>query len=184
MIMYISINPQLSDRYIDCSLVYLQVANEAIGMNRDAFNFDVRSTRLESNDTTINYQGNETHVLMVLVLLDNKQLDDLIHNLLVQQRANFSAISRESLDEIKSAYEDMELESAEYTLYIDDDNNLIRYCLNAEFSLDILGQDAQYNIQMQYDIIDTGDDVILDLPDIQPENSVNYETLLLLNALS
>ena len=170
--------PQLASQYIDCSSAYQLIADEGIGMGMAAFDFDAGSTRLEFDDTTINYQGKETNVLMVMVLLDNQQMTDLIQDLLVRQDISSSALSGEDSDEAADAYKDIQVESAEFALFIDDDNNILGFYVRAVISLDILGQDGEYDIQMHYDVIDTGDAVTLDLPDIQPENVIAYETLL------
>jgi hypothetical protein len=170
--------PQLTSQYIDCSSEYQQITDEGIGTIMAALDFDAGSTQLEYGDTTINYQGNETNVLMVMVQLDDEQLSDLIQNLLVRQNVSYNALSGEDRDEIADEYKTMEVESAEYALFIDDDNNIIRYYVRAVLSLDILGQDSEYDIQMQYDVLATGDSVTVDVPDIQPDNVVQYETLL------
>lgn len=169
--------PQLTSQFIDVTSTYQPSADHQIGINTETFDFDLGSTRFESDDTTIKFNGSETHVLMVLVLLDDQRLNDMIQNLLVQQSAGLSTYTGENLVSAEDIYDDMEIESAEYAFFIDDDNNLIRVYINAVLSHNA-AQYMQYDIKMVYYIIDTGDDVTLDLPDIREDNVISYEALM------
>jgi hypothetical protein len=168
--------PQISTEYMDFSSEYHLIADEGICTSMGVFDFDAGSARFECCDTTITYKGEETDVLMAAVFLNNEQMLNLIRNLLLQQRS-YGALSDEDMDETLDVFQSMEFESADYALFIDGNDNVIRLYISIVLSQKISGQDVELNIQMQYDILETGDAVILNVPGIQPQDAVLYETV-------
>jgi hypothetical protein len=170
--------PQMFDKYIDASSMYGQIMDEGLGMDLSAFDFEVETTELKPEDAIIDYQGKEVKVLKVKVLLNDEQMTKLIKDLFKQQNFSSDTLSGQALNEAASMYESIEIVSAEYTLYIDGGNNVLRYEIAAEFTIEAAGQNMSYDMQMMYDIIDTGDSVKVELPDIKPEDTVTFEELL------
>lgn len=170
--------PQMFDKYIDASSMYGQMMDEGLGMDLSAFDFDVAATELKPEDVTIDYQGKEVKALKVKVLLNDEQMTQLIKDIFRQQNFSSDTLAGQALNEASRMYESINIASAEYTIYIDEGNNVLRFDVAAEFTMQAAGQNMSYDMVMTYDIIDTGDSVKIELPDIEPEDTVTFEELL------
>jgi len=166
--------PEIFSGYIDCSSIYQDSMDTEKGM-LDTLEFDPVAASLSYSDTTIVYQGNKTDVLMVMVILNDKQLTNMIQDLLVQQSVQSGTLSGSDPEQIAKRYEDIKVDSVEYALFIDDDDNILRFYLKASV---LLGESAKTDLIMQFDILDTGDAIAIDFPDVETENVIPYETLL------
>lgn len=169
--------PALIDKYIDASDMLEQVNAEGIGMDLTVFDFDVESTELKTEETTIEFEGKDIDVLKVQVLLNEGQLTDIIQKLFAQQNFSTDAISGQSLDDSASIYESINVESASYTLYIDKSNNIKRYEIDAVFAAEMQGEKATFDMDMEYDIVKTGDSVEVALPEIDPQDIISIDEL-------
>ncbi len=167
--------PQITDQYIDHTSIYPQIASEVLGMDMAALDFDIDSAKLNYSESTITYQDKETDVLMVGVVLNDVQLTELIQTLARQSFSSDTLLVGSS--EAAEIYETLEVESGEYILYLDDEDNILSFFVHAVFSLDVSGQDVRYDMGIRYDIVATGDEVTVELPDIRPEDTISYEAL-------
>jgi len=170
--------PLLTDKYIDASEMKDQMNMEGISKMLSSFDFDVASTKMESEETTINIEGVDTKVLKVKVLLDKDKMKGLIKKIYEQQNFTSDALSGTSQSDVASLYDSLDLQSAEYTLYIDQDNNIKRYEVNAAYSMTVSGDVATISMDMDYDIINTDDKVEVKLPDIDSNDIVKMSDLV------
>jgi archaellum component FlaF (FlaF/FlaG flagellin family) len=170
--------PLLTDKYIDASEMKSQMNMDGISKILSSFDFDVASTKLESEETTINIEGIDTKVLKVKVLLDNDKMKELIKKIYEQQNFSTDALSGTSQSDMATLYDSINLQSAEYTIYIDKDDNIKRYEVNADYSMAVNGEIATISMDMDYDIIRTDNAVEINLPDISSDNMVNMSDLV------
>lgn len=175
ILMYI---PILFDKYIDASEMMDEIDKNAIGMDVSAFDFDVKNTELEPENTKIDFDGNEIDVMKVKVLLEEDELTDIIKKVFEQQNFSSDTLSGQSMQQTASLYESIDLSSAEYTLYIDNNNNIKRYAVDAEFTLDLNGEVALFDMKMIYDLIETGDSIVVEMPDVNQEDIVSMSELM------
>ena len=178
MYMYIGM-PPLLDLYLDASSMYEEMKDE-MAMDMTIFDFDVEHTELEAEKMTIKLDGEETEVLKIKVLLDENQLSDIIKSLFSQMNLGTDTLAGQAMEEATDMYESMEVESAEYTLYIDDNNDVRRYSVSTVFSIDMNGQEAAYDMDMEYDVIETGDSVKVQIPDFPEDQLMDIEDLMMM----
>ncbi len=161
--------PQFSDKYIDVSSEYeQQTSNTFVDMSM--FDFDTDKTSMSFAEDS------KTGSLRVDVKLNDEQMKNLIKKVYAEQNKGSGTISgsNNALDMLES----MHVDSANYTIYIDKDNNIYRFELTAKISVEISRQKAEMEMTANYDVLETGDSVKVDLPDIQPGNVISYEELL------
>lgn len=170
--------PDQIDKYIDLSEMKEIINKEAVNLDLTVFDFDVDATELEAEDIKIKFEGEDIEVLEVKVLLNEDQLTDIIKELFAQQNFSSDTLAGQSLDQAADIYESIKMDSATYTLYVDKDNNIVRYDLDTVFNLEMMGQDVMYDMQIEYNIIDTGESVVIELPDINEDNTMKMEDLL------
>lgn len=168
--------PDLLDVYIDASKLLADIEDQ-MGMDMTVFDFDVDNTELEIEETTIGLDGQDIEVLEIRVLLDEDQLTDIITDLFAQQNFASDTLSGQALDAAADMYESMEIESAEYTLYIDENNDVKRYLIDTILSMEVMGQVIKYDMRMYYDILETGDSISVDMPDIPQDKIIPFDAL-------
>lgn len=170
--------PELIDQYIDLSDMKELMNKEAANLDLTVFDFDVDATELEAEDTKIKLEGEDIDVLKVRVLLEEDQLTDIIKELFAQQNFSSDTLAGQGLEQAADIYESIKIDSAEYTLYVDNDNNIVRYDIDAIFNMEMMGQEVSYDMEMIYNVIDTGESVVIELPEINEENTMKMEDLL------
>lgn len=176
MYMRMAMEPYL-DIYIDASSM-LEEVKDTVGMDLSIFDFDVDNTEIIAEESTIKYKGENIEVLEVKVLLDDDQLTDIIKSLFAQQNFASDTLTGQALEQTLDMYESIEVESAEYTLYIDKNNDIKRYSVSTVFTMQMMGETAKYDMNMDYDIIETGESVKLEMPDIPEDQLINFDDLL------
>lgn len=170
--------PILFDKYIDASEMMDEIDKNAIGMDVSAFDFDVKNTELEPENTKIDFDGKEIEVMKVKVLLEEDELTDIIKKVFEQQNFSSDTLSGQSMQQAASMYESIDLSSADYTLYIDNNNNIKRYAVDAEFTLDLNGEVALFDMKMIYDLIETGESIVVEMPNVNPEDIISMSELM------
>lgn len=148
-----------------------------MGMDLTAFDFDVESTELKAEQTKIEFEGADIDVLKVKVLLNEVRLTDLIKKLIAQQNFSSDTLSGQSIESAASVYESIDVESASYVLYIDKDNNVKRYEVATVYSMDMQGQKVTYDMQIEYNIVNTGDSIEVTLPKVDPQEVIPFNQL-------
>ncbi len=170
--------PMFYEKYIDASDIMDEINKEAIAPDLSIFNFDVDNIELEPENTKINFNGEELNILKLKVLFKEDELDDFIKKVFKQQNVSSDALSTLRLQEVTTQYESLDLSTAEFYLYIDKKNEIKRYKLDAEFTLVMDGEVALVNMQMTYDLIETGDSIVVEMPDVNPEDVVSMSELM------
>ncbi len=169
--------PFFMDRYVDSSEILAQLNRELTSLDLMVFNFEMASTEIEIVETTILFQGGKLDVLEVKVALDDDQMTEIIKEIYAQLDISGVVFLGIDLNKIASVYESIEVESAEYTLYIDKKNDVKRYNISAVFDYMQSGQLVSNDMQLEYNIIDTGASVNIELPDIAQNDIITLEEL-------
>lgn len=165
------------DIYLDASSM-LDDLKDTLGMDLTIFDFDVDNTEIITEESTIKIEGEDVEVLEVQVLLDNDQLTNIVKDLIAQQNFTSDSLTGQAVEETLNMYESIEVESAEYTLYIDKNNDVKRFLISTVYTMDMNGQTATYDMSMNYDIIETGESVKVEMPDIPEDELINFEDLM------
>lgn len=168
---YYMYTPALMDKYIDMTSTYGKSMGLDSFVNMPAFDFDAGTTAMNITESS------NTGTLMVNVYLGDEQMKKLIKDVYVNQNLGTDALSGQSLDYTFDLLDSMKIDSASFTIYIDKDDNIFRYEINTEISVDYLGEKDKITITANYDVLETGDSVNVDIPDIPPEDIISAADL-------